>query len=81
MTGLAITLYIIKFLLIFVIGILPAAEVGRAVRETLIRYVFPIKTRRSIITVLTVTVLSTLAVAMGFTVPIALFIFSLITGV
>lgn len=80
MTGLAITLLVLKTLIVALFGVYPAYEVARTAREALIKFIFPIRSRRSVITVLVVTALVWVAVAFGFTLPMSQFLYLLITG-
>ncbi|AQT25336.1 hypothetical protein PR1_33 [Providencia phage vB_PreS_PR1] len=81
MTGLTITLLVLQTLLIAVLGVYPAYEVARTVREVLIKYVYPIRSRKTIATVLVISALAWIAVAVGFTIPMSQFVYLLITGV
>ncbi|QPB12183.1 hypothetical protein [Providencia phage PSTCR5] len=80
MTGLAITLLVLKTLIVALFGVYPAYEVARTVREALIKYIYPIRSRKTIVTVLVVSALAWIAVAFGFTIPMSQFIYLLITG-
>lgn len=80
MTGLAFTLLFLRILLLAVIGIFPALEVAKTTREAMITYIYPIRNRKNIVTVLIIAVLAGIFVAVNFTIPMANFLYLLFTG-
>lgn len=81
MTPLAITLLVIKIFTILIVAIYPAFEVAKATREVLVKYVYPIRKRETIISVLVLSLLAAAVVCIEFTFPLSMSIYGYITGI